>query len=117
MAVGGETRPDGTSAAVRWDTPDAPKRLADEGFGGQALDINARGWITGTVRATADTIATNLPAVWDPRDGLHRLDTMLDLPEGSTVQSVDAINDHNQLLLRISDTAAHRTTALVVQLV
>ncbi|MGY0064991.1 hypothetical protein ACWY4P_52645 [Streptomyces sp. LZ34] len=117
VAVGGETRPGGTSAAIRWDAPDAPQRLVDEGFGGQALDINARGWITGTVRATADTLATNLPAVWDPHGGLHRLDTMLDLPKGSTVQSIDAINDHNQLLLRISDTAAHRTTTLAVQLV
>ena len=37
MAVGGETRPDDTSAAVRWDAPDAPRLLTDEGFGGQAV--------------------------------------------------------------------------------
>ncbi|WP_281291400.1 hypothetical protein [Streptomyces botrytidirepellens] len=42
---------------------------------------------------------------------------MPDLPVGSTVQSIAAINDHHQLLLPISDTAAHRTTTLVVQLV
>ncbi|WNF00859.1 hypothetical protein PS467_38780 [Streptomyces luomodiensis] len=115
VAVGGQIRPDGVSAAVRWGAPDAPRQLADEGLGGQALDINARGWITGTVRVTADTVATSLPAVWDPHGAPHRLDSMLDLPEG-TVRSIDDINDHNQLLLRVYDTAAGRMSTLVVQL-
>lgn len=54
--------------------------------------------------------------MWDPYGGLHRLDTTLDPPEGSTVQSIDAINDHNQLPLQMLDAATHRTAAPVVQL-
>ncbi|MEU1372277.1 hypothetical protein ABZ442_01265 [Streptomyces triculaminicus] len=114
-AVGGEIRPDGTAAAIRWDAPNTPQRLTDEGFGGEALDITERGWITGTVRAIAG--GGSLPVVWDPHGGTHRLDRMLELPEGSSVQSIDAVNDHNQLLLRIRDAASHRTSVMVVQLV
>ncbi|GLV75470.1 hypothetical protein ACH4VS_16375 [Streptomyces hygroscopicus] len=67
------------------------------------------------MRATAYTSTTDVPAVWDPRGGPHRLGTMPDLPEGSTVRSVDAVNDHSRPLLRTDGTAAGRVAAPVVQ--
>ncbi|GHF73029.1 hypothetical protein GCM10010218_62790 [Streptomyces mashuensis] len=117
VAVGGELHPDGTAAAIRWDAPDTPRRLPDEGSGGQARNVNDRGWVTGVTRATDGTGPTDHPVVWDPDGGLHRIDTLLDLPEGSSVQSIEAINDHNLLLLSIRDADSGRTSTLVVQLI
>ncbi|MCO8306407.1 hypothetical protein [Streptomyces sp. RKCA744] len=68
------------------------------------------------MRATADTSTTDVPVVWGPRGGPHRLGTMPDLPEGGTVRSIDAVNDHSRPLLRTDGTAADRMAAPVVQL-
>ncbi|MFE2030697.1 hypothetical protein ACFW9V_37335 [Streptomyces hygroscopicus] len=68
------------------------------------------------MRATADTSTADVPAVWDPRGGPHRLGTMPDLPEGGTERSIDAVNDHSRPLLRTDGTAAGRVAAPVVQL-
>ncbi|MEU5271817.1 hypothetical protein [Streptomyces hygroscopicus] len=67
------------------------------------------------MRATADTSTAGVPAVRDPRGGPHRPDMMPDLPEGGTVRSIDAVNDHSRPLLRTGDTAAGRVAAPVVQ--
>ncbi|MFF4155872.1 hypothetical protein [Streptomyces sp. NPDC001678] len=101
VLVGGQRRADGvTVTPTRWDDPANPEELTDLGFGGEATGINDRGWITGSVRTDATGGGGDVPVVWDPRGGLHRLDESPVLGTGSTPVAIEAINDRDQLLVR-----------------
>ncbi|MFC4514724.1 hypothetical protein [Streptomyces ehimensis] len=116
VLVGGQQRPgsDGRATPTRWDGPAEPQELTDLGFGGEAAGVNSRGWITGTVHTSA-TDYRAVPVVWDPHGGPHRLDELLDVPEGGTLADVEAINDRDQLLVRMY-TADRKPLDQVVQL-
>ncbi|MCA6091558.1 hypothetical protein LE181_05170 [Streptomyces sp. SCA3-4] len=116
VAVGAQERPGRRYTATRWTAPDTPQELADLGFGGEARLINDRGWITGTVRTGTDQVLDNVPAVWDPRGTVHRLDEMLSLPQGTVLESIEALNDRKQMLVLVRETSGPRWQTLLVQL-
>ncbi|GHC51907.1 hypothetical protein [Streptomyces cinnamoneus] len=115
VAVGGQERPGRRFTATRWTAPDTPQELADLGFGGEARLINDRGWITGSVR-TGTEVLDSVPAVWDPRGNVHRLDGMLSLPQGTVLDGIEAVNDRNQMLVLVREASGPRWQTLVVQL-
>lgn len=100
VVVGAGQCRSGRNIPMRWDDPADPQELPDLGFGGIATHINNRGWIAGYASTTAR--GDQVPVVWDPHGGLHRLDELL-TPErpakGDTLSSIDAVNDRNQLLV------------------
>ncbi|MEU7136600.1 hypothetical protein [Streptomyces sp. NPDC046261] len=102
------------SAPTRWNAPDDPQTLPDLGFGGRAGAINDRGWIVGEVWTSAGE-TRSVPVVWDPRGEVHRLDEVLDLPSGLTLESAEQINDRRQLVVRTRN-AANAPVILVAQL-
>ncbi|MFI9238612.1 hypothetical protein [Streptomyces sp. NPDC053079] len=111
VLVGGQERPDGAVTPTRWDGPESPRQLPHLGFGGDATGVNDRGWVIGAVRPAAEGYRTD-PVVWDPRGRMHRLDSLLRPAPGGEVESVDAINNRNQVLVHIK--RADSTTYLAV---
>ncbi|KJY41275.1 hypothetical protein VR41_13335 [Streptomyces sp. NRRL B-1568] len=102
------------TAPTKWNAPDDPETLPDLGFGGRAGTVNDRGWIVGEAWTSADRART-VPVVWDPHGEVHRLDEVLDLPSGLTLESAEQINDRRQLVVRARN-AANAPVILVAQL-
>ncbi|GAA3084281.1 hypothetical protein GCM10020000_83250 [Streptomyces olivoverticillatus] len=80
IVVGAGQCRSGRNIPVRWDDPGNPQELADLGFGGTATHVNNRGWIAGYALTAAQ--GDQVPVVWDPHGGLHRLDALFTPEKG-----------------------------------